>query len=73
MERKEFEKKWKKSGGPFSRKTVYIGNKGGYVIANDYVILENAVSFCIDGLEETDILFGEFTLEDISDVTELVD
>ena len=73
MERKEFEERWKKSGRPFSRRTISIGNKGGYVIANDYIILENAVSFYIDGLEEIDILSGEFTFEDISDVMELVD
>jgi hypothetical protein len=71
MERREFEEKWKESYSHMGRSIkVYIGKKGGYVIADDYKVNDDIVSFLINGTLESDIEFGRFTFEEILDVNE---
>jgi len=66
MERKEFEEKWKKFEN--CKRAVHIGNNGGYVVAIDYDIYLNYVSFFTGELEYS--YSGEFRLEDIRDIEE---
>ena len=69
MERKELEERWWKSNRTASNgRIVYIGNKGGYVIANDYLIYANTVTLFVNGADNVDIQFGEFVLDDISGI-----
>jgi len=66
MKREEFEEKWKKIEN--YKRAVLIGNNGGYVVAVDYDIDQNYVSFFTGELEYS--YSGQFRLEDIRDIEE---
>jgi len=66
MKKEEFEEKWKKFEN--CKRAVLIGNNGAYVVAIDYDIDQNYVSFFTGELEYS--YSGQFRLEDIRDIEE---
>jgi len=71
MERNHFEEKWGKSDGiPHFKRMVCIGNKGLYVVADDYSFYKNTIHLYVDSIDGRNDKFWEYELEDISDVME---